>query len=84
MKTIVIWDEYDAEIKFFVLEGNYSHLDNVYINGLHSSERKQIELYNLVYDEDTDLPKIAMSKEFPIEHCAKRELLCVIVAGLVP
>ena len=31
-KTVVIYDQLDAGIKFFVLNGDYRHLNNVYIN----------------------------------------------------
>ena len=31
-KTVVIYDQLDAEIQFFVLDGDFRHLDKTYIN----------------------------------------------------
>lgn len=84
MKTIVIWDECEANIKFFVLEGNYSHLNGVYINSVLSKEKHQDELSKLVYCQDTGEIKLPILKEFPIKLLAQREMFCIVVAGCVP
>lgn len=82
MKTIFIWDELDAEIKFFVLPGNYSHFNRVYLNGLDKPETVQKELSNLVYCENTGEIKHTVLKEFPIEEVDTDTV--VIVAGFIP
>ena len=48
MKTIFIYDQCCQEdIKFFILDGDYSHLDKIYINessDTEEEEQKQLEI----------------------------------------
>ena len=38
MKTVVIWDTVGMDsIKYFVLDGDFSHLNEVYINAVANS-----------------------------------------------
>ena len=63
MKTIVIWDDYAAgPIRFFVLEGDYSHLDRVYINSTDDDE-KQEELMEVSTAPGLGMP---MLDNFPL------------------
>lgn len=62
-KTIFIWDELDQNIKFFVLDGDYTHLDGIYINN-YCDEVQTKELLALVYDENGD-KIIEMDTKFP-------------------
>ena len=49
MKTAIIFDSYGyEEIKFFVVEGKYSHLNDIYIES--GEPEKQKELKELLYD----------------------------------
>lgn len=85
MKTIVIWDQMGAEpIQFFILEGNKSHLDNVYLNA-YSDDFKQNdliqELDSLVYGED-GFEKVEWLDRFPNDQLGSSDL--IIVAGFVP
>lgn len=55
MRTAILFEEVNGEgISFFVLDGDYSHLDKVYINA-HNDEETEIkedELNDLFYDEE--------------------------------
>lgn len=69
IKTIIIFDQFGIDdIKFFVVAGDYRHLNNVYINTRlvdrpeldeeafaeleKDHEKKSKELYELLYAED--------------------------------
>lgn len=61
MKTIVIWDESDIGIKFFVLDGDFRHLDGVYLGQWTVKRDAQRELEKLVADgveKTTEFPSI--------------------------
>lgn len=95
MKTIVIWDTCgDNPISFFILEGNYAHLNNVYCNSFRESDEAYEaynalvdELYSLVFAEDGAFRLEALDT-FPIEVITdmygKLNMATVIVAGCVP
>lgn len=50
MKTAIIYQEIPENTHLFVVDGDYSHLHDVYINTMENQE-KQNELNNLIYDE---------------------------------
>lgn len=81
MKTVMIFDSCgETELRFYVLEGNYSHLNNVYINSCHD-EDLEIELRELLYTETFD-EKCNYSEQFPIEEINQDTV--VIVCGFTP
>jgi hypothetical protein len=44
MRTIIIYDNYQANIRFFVVEGNKTHLEGIYINNVKEEDKlKEIE-----------------------------------------
>lgn len=54
MKTCFCWDTVGEEQpQFFELEGDYTHLNDVYINNTASAENLKDELNKLVYDQET-------------------------------
>jgi len=79
VKTIVIYDQLmENPISFFILDGDYTHLDRVYINS-DKKEKKQAELTAIIYDENGK-EKVAFLDKFPrLENTYK-----VIVAGFLP
>lgn len=94
-KTVVIYDQLDADVKFAVLDGDYSHLNGVYINSCvpdtdaenyaeleAALEKKNEELSNLFYYPDTGKDKLELLEEFPTQ--AVRDGAIVIVAGFLP
>ena len=54
MKTAIIYEQvYSGEpLYFYVIEGDYRHLDNVYV-GLNA-DAKEDELVNLLYTKDEE------------------------------
>lgn len=91
MQTIMIFDQCgEAEIKFFVLEGDYNHLNGVYINTDSSSEqddeeyeKKKDELYSLLYTHDGKF-KIQPMVMFPVYAIVNNPSFPVIVSGFAP
>lgn len=89
MKTVMIYDQLDSALRFFVLDGDYRHLHNVYINqyvedkkARKEAEKKQDELNELVYNTETGEFKIPVLDEFPVQ--AVRDGAEVVVAGFLP
>jgi len=81
MKTIIIYDQCgEHAIQFFVVDGDYSHLNNVYINNTED-QAKTDELSDLLYGEDGRI-QLKAYKKFPIK--AAKEGANVIVAGFAP
>lgn len=78
VKTVIVFNELcDGEIKFIVFDGDFSHLNNIYING--EDEDKAQELYSLLYDEN-GMKKVEFLLGFPMEIVRNKECK-VIVCG---
>jgi len=85
METVFIWDTIGMEsIQFFVMDGDYSHLNDVYINAVGNPEdmTDQEELHNLVYNENGYTKPDLMLDNFPCEAVANGAI--VIVCGFLP
>lgn len=83
-KTVLIWDQIgEAPLHFIVLDGDYRHLDGIYINssGSEEDERKQDELSDLIYDSDGNHRQKWLDK-FPVDVVG--DGVVVIVAGFLP
>lgn len=80
-KTVVIWDTCDADVKFFVVDGDVTHLNHKYCNSSNVSEADGDEISNLVYDEDGKQVRKFLS-EFPTQ--AVLDGAAVIVCGFLP
>lgn len=86
MKTIVIWDQVgEDQIRFFVLEGDFSRLNRIYINTYFgrdkTSEEKAEELNEIVYDANGKC-RVSLLDSFPVELVEKDTI--VISAGFFP
>lgn len=66
MKTIFIYDEFNAEILFFVKDGDYSHLDKIYLNCYDKdvSIDSYNELSDMLYDMEGNM-LVDLLDEFP-------------------
>jgi hypothetical protein len=51
MQTVVIWDSVDADVLFFVVDRDISHLDKKYVNMVDTSREDEIEISNLMYEK---------------------------------
>lgn len=82
IKTAVIFDRCEANIEFYVLNGDYRHLDNIYINDFDNEEELNNELDSLFYEDNGKNRQEEVSKtEF---EQAIREGATMIVVGLLP
>jgi hypothetical protein len=82
IKTIVIWDQIGQDdIKFAILDGDYSELDGVYINNSLQEPDDVNRLSDLIYD-DSGREIAAFVDKFPVELV--KEGAVVIVAGFLP
>jgi hypothetical protein len=83
-KTIVIWDTQIDPIQFFILDGDYGHLNECYINSVEN-ENGQRELNKLLDYNDEGVPKVSMLDRFPLEEITEANgPVRVIVAGFLP
>jgi hypothetical protein len=83
MKTILIFDQlFERPVSFRVVEGDYSFLNEAYVNSVETSEEDQDVLMGLLYkDEEGNLHDDWLS-EFPVEQVAANTK--VIVVGFLP
>jgi len=84
MKTIVIWNKSWYGIQYFVLDGDYSHLNEVYIGSIEN-EAEQDELLQLT----DSIPSESFLNRFPkevfySEYCETPDQVAVIEAGFIP
>ena len=82
MKTVVIWDSCDAEVKFFVVDRDLSHLNHKYVNCSDNTPEEDQQISMLAYDETTGKPVIEMLTEFPVEEVRKGA--SVVTCGFLP
>lgn len=92
-KTVIIWDELNADIVFFLVDGDHSHLNRVYINTCYDDaqassiskegfEKRMDEINILVFDQEKGTYLHEKLTEFPIDAVIKGAR--VIVAGFLP
>jgi hypothetical protein len=81
-QTVIIWDEVSAELVFFVLDGDYTKFNGVYINQVDVDEKLLDELNELMYVQETGEHKHEKLSAFPVD--AVRNGAVVIVAGFLP
>ena len=83
IKTLMIFDQCgQAPIKFYVLNGDYSHLDGIYVNHSQQDQKLVEELANLLYDAETGEELLESLDHFPY-GAVSREHAKVIVAGFL-
>lgn len=86
MNTIVIWNVAETiGVKYFLLKGNFSYLDNVYINTCGSREYSALvrELDDLVFDENGTY-KVFLLDKFPIHEILNDNMTKVVCCGILP
>lgn len=82
-KTVVIWDSLDADLRFFVVNKDVSHLDREYVNSSNLKPKYEKELLSMVYvggNSGEYLP--IMLKSFPIQEVVDGAK--VITCGFLP
>lgn len=82
IKTVVIWDNMEGFLKFFVIEGrDISHLNGKYVNCVGVTDEESDEVSNLMYNKKGKRI-IDTVKDFPVD--AVREGAGVIICGFMP
>ncbi len=83
MKTVVVWDQCGQDqVKYAVLDGDYTHLNGVFINDAEGDPEKEDELSAIFYTEDGE-DNADLQDDFPID-VVKNEECAVITAGFYP
>lgn len=84
MKTVVIYDQCGQEdLKFFIAEGDFSELNNKYINCTDTSDEDADKINNLLgYKDDGSGELIDLLSEFPVQ--AVIDGAKVITVGFFP
>ena len=85
MKTIFIYDQCcQEEIKFFIVPGDYSHLNNTYINAGETpeDEEKSDELLSILYTENCQIFLQELLPSFPVKEITQATK--VITVGWLP
>lgn len=88
-KTIVIWNQFENGIQYFVLDGDYSRFNKIFI-GEVDNEELQDELADMLYTEDgEDKGNIKFLDEFPTyvfyeEYNETLGSVIVIECGYIP
>jgi hypothetical protein len=75
MCTIIIYDTLDANIQFYVAQGNRHHLDGVYVNQVENNDVKEAELLQLIEE-------LVPYAHFPTQYLNPETE--VIVCGFLP
>lgn len=81
MKTVVIYSNFEDLPKYFVVDGNYSHLDNIVVNNC-TNQKLEEELIGLLFDEKYMFKQKAFDS-FPI-HEILNEVVEFITVGWAP
>lgn len=82
MNTIFIYDQCgEGPIRFFVLDGDYSHLDGAYVNHFELAETVQEELCGILFNDEGE-ERHKMSDKFPL--AAVQEDTKVVIIGFLP
>lgn len=81
-QTVIIWDELNADLVFFVVDGDYTKLNKVYINTADGDEKLMDELNELIYVQESGKFANEELNEFPVNAVLNGAK--VIVAGFLP
>lgn len=92
MKTIVIWDDTEANLKFFVHESDIGlkSIDGVYLNLVDVTDAQEELIYHITarFSKETSGDPDKMLNHFPIDDLifwgSGNDLVEVIVCGFVP
>lgn len=83
MKTILIFDQLLMQpISFRVVEGDYSHLNQKYVNHYELSVEDSDEIMGLLYKDDSGSPHDDWLDTFPVDQVTAETK--VIVVGFLP
>jgi hypothetical protein len=79
--TVVIWDNCDAALKFFVVNGDLRKLNNKYVNSTECSNKDADKICGIVYDSEGK-SKVEMFDTFPVDEVLAGAF--VVIMGFLP
>ncbi len=84
MNTIIIYDQCGMEaLQFFVIDGDYSKYDGIYVNKWVSDDEVIMQEYNEMINElQLILDRLQPLDKFPTENVTKDTK--VIICGFIP
>lgn len=81
VKTVVIWDECDASVRFCVVDQDLSRLDGLYMNSYGIRNKDFDLIHDIMYNGDGSY-KVALTHTFPVD--VVKAGAKVIVCGCLP
>lgn len=81
MKTVIIWDNCEANIRFLVVDGDYSHLHDKYIN-CNATEDEADQINEITTSGPPDYKPRLMLDRWPSE--SYQDDTKIIVCGFIP
>lgn len=84
-RTVLIYNMYDLGLKFYVVDGDWSRFEGVYINEFSNDKDRQnlqSEFCDLMYDRESGEDHFTALDKFPVE--AVREGASVVITGFLP
>lgn len=81
MKTVFIYDQMEANLEFFTVDGDYSRFDGAYVNSMNTPDELARELSAFLYDGKGTRLHATVDK-FPVEDV--RNGAQVVVIGFLP
>lgn len=81
-KTIVVWC--DAGVKFFVIEGDYSHFHKQFLGSSKIDPKMEDAVHALYYDSKWGKkPDIILYSDFPAEQYDKETTVVIVTGNLL-
>lgn len=77
MKTLLIYDTVDGDLRYSILDGDYSHLNGIKINSDENPEKEE-EANNLIYNDETCINKIPLFTDTSIVESKQWDKVIVI------
>lgn len=84
MKTVFIYDQCDDQpLSFFVVEGDFSHLNNYYLNSANITESFEVELNKILFKDGGEFGyRYPMLDHFPLEAYSPDTK--IVTVGFIP
>ena len=81
-KTVVIWDNCEASLKFFVVNKDLRKLNNKYVNSTETSNKDADKICKMVYNDKDGSTIVNLLDTFPVDEVLAGAF--VVVMGFLP
>ena len=86
MKSVLIYNMFDYGLKYYVVDGDWSRFEDIYVNQAtrdKAVEALQMELSGLMWDEENEgKDRYTPEDKFPIQ--AVKDDAIVVTCGFIP